>query len=283
MNNEIQIFSNEDFGEIRTIEKDGKVLFLGSDVAKSLGYSNTRDALARHCRSVVKHDVPHPQSPEKMLEMSFIPEGDVYRLITHSKLPDAERFESWVFDEVLPTIRKTGGYVNDDELFVDTYLSGESEEVKNIFRASLMAMRHQKEIITEQGERIGELEGRVEQQRQTIEDYQPKIDYLDTILACSDAVTTTQIAADYDISANRLNKILHEEGLQRKVGDQWILYHRHMGKGYTKSETIYIKHQGSRPKVAMQTKWTQKGRVAIYEILKSRGIVPKMDMDEQNV
>lgn len=127
---------------------------------------------------------------------------------------------------------------------------------------------------------IGELEGKVEQQRQTIEDYKPKVDYLDTILSCPDAVTTTQIAADYDLSAKRLNRILHEEGLQRCVGGQWILYHKHMGKGYTKSETIQITHRDGTSGVAMQTKWTQKGRVAIYEILKSRGITPKMDLAE---
>lgn len=140
-----------------------------------------------------------------------------------------------------------------------------------------MAMREQTKTIREQGERIDELEGTVENQRQTIEDYEPKVDYLDTILSCKDAVTTTQIAADYDISANRLNIILCEAGLQRKVGGQWILYHRHMGKGYTKSETIQITHKDGTAGVVMQTKWTQKGRVAIYEILKSRGIEPVMD------
>ena len=73
---------------------------------------NPRDAIIRHCRYVVKRDAPHPQSPDRKISMTFIPEGDLYRLIVHSKLPSAERFERWVFDEVLPTIRKTGGYVD---------------------------------------------------------------------------------------------------------------------------------------------------------------------------
>lgn len=107
---QLQIFKNEEFGSIRTIEENGKVLFCGSDVAKALGYSNKTDALLKHCRYIAKHDVPHPQSKTKTIEMIFITEGDLYRLITHSKLPSAERFESWVFDEVLPAIRKTGSY-----------------------------------------------------------------------------------------------------------------------------------------------------------------------------
>lgn len=116
MNNELQIFTNEQFGDIRTVEENGKVLLCGNDIATALGYSNPRDALYKHCRCVAKRDVPHPQSPDKQIEMSFISEGDVYRLIAHSKLPKAQEFESWVFDEVLPTIRKHGMYATDELL-----------------------------------------------------------------------------------------------------------------------------------------------------------------------
>lgn len=108
--NDLQIFSNPEFGSIRTLDEDGKVIFAATDVAKALGYSNPRDAISKHCRYVAKRDVPHPQAPDKTIEMSFIPEGDVYRLITHSNLPDAEKFEHWLFDDLLPTLRKTGSY-----------------------------------------------------------------------------------------------------------------------------------------------------------------------------
>ncbi len=108
--NEIKIFENAEFGSVRTIEENGKVMFCGKDVAAALGYSNTKDAIKRHCRWGVKHDLPHPQSPSKTIEMTFIPESDVYRLAAKSELPSAEKFESWIFDEVLPSIRKTGGY-----------------------------------------------------------------------------------------------------------------------------------------------------------------------------
>lgn len=105
--NELQIFSNPAFGEVRTLEEHGKPLFCGSDIAKALGYSNARDALSRHCKGVVKRDTPTTSGNQGM---SFIPEGDVYRLITHSKLPAAEQFEHWVFDEVLPALRQNGTY-----------------------------------------------------------------------------------------------------------------------------------------------------------------------------
>ena len=111
---EIEIFNNEEFGDIRTLEdENGKVLFCGSDVAKSLGYANAHDAVARHCRASVKRATP---ISGKMQDINFIPEGDVYRLITHSKLPNAQRFESWVFDEVIPSIRKHGAYMTDKVL-----------------------------------------------------------------------------------------------------------------------------------------------------------------------
>lgn len=110
---EISTFNNSEFGEIRTIQKDGGILFCGSDVAKALGYSNTRDALLRHCKGVVKCDTPTNGGVQSL---AFISEGDIYRLIAHSKLPNAQRFESWVFDEVLPSIRKHGAYMTDDIL-----------------------------------------------------------------------------------------------------------------------------------------------------------------------
>lgn len=105
--NALHVFKSKAFGQLRTIEEDGKILFCASDVAKALGYSNPRDAISRHCRGVVKRDAPTQGGVQAI---AFIQEGDVYRLITHSKLPSAERFESWVFDDVLPSLRKNGYY-----------------------------------------------------------------------------------------------------------------------------------------------------------------------------
>ena len=107
MENMIQVFENKEFGKVRTVEENGKVMFVASDVAKALGYSRPADAITAHCKGSVKHRLP---TNGGMQDLKIIPEGDVYRLVSHSKLPAAEKFESWVFDEVIPAIRKTGTY-----------------------------------------------------------------------------------------------------------------------------------------------------------------------------
>lgn len=110
-NTNMEIFKNEEFGSVRIIEEDGKYLFCASDVAKALGYSNVHSALQRHCNGVVKRDTV--TSTRGVQTLTYIPEGDVYRLIVHSKLPSAVRFERWVFDEVLPSLRANGIYITD--------------------------------------------------------------------------------------------------------------------------------------------------------------------------
>lgn len=108
--NDIKIFEKTEFGQIRTVEIDGQPYFVAADIAKALGYKDATNAIKQHCRWVVKHHIPHPQSPEKTIRVNIIPEGDVYRLITGSELPSAEDFEIWVYDDVLPSLRKTGSY-----------------------------------------------------------------------------------------------------------------------------------------------------------------------------
>ena len=118
--NDVKVFENEQFGKVRTLEENGKVLFCGKDIAVALGYSNPRDALNRHCRGVVKRDGvsittnQHGVTSEQTVEMSYIPEGDVYRLIINSRLPQAQKVEEWVFDDILPSIRKHGMYATDE-------------------------------------------------------------------------------------------------------------------------------------------------------------------------
>lgn len=109
---DLQIFKNEELGEIRGLEIDNKPYVVASDVAKALGYAKPNNAILQHCKYTLKWGIPHPQNTDKTLEVNLIPEGDIYRLIIKSKLPKAQDFEEWVMDEVLPTIRKTGGYIN---------------------------------------------------------------------------------------------------------------------------------------------------------------------------
>lgn len=129
--NELETFKNEEFGEVRTLLIDDKPYFCASDVAKALGYSKPNNAVLAHCRATLKQGIP---INGKIQEVNFIPEGDVYRLIMKSKLPSAEKFESWVMDEVLPTIRKTGGYINNVDLMVNTYFSDIPDDQKVLVR-----------------------------------------------------------------------------------------------------------------------------------------------------
>lgn len=265
--NELMIFNNPEFGEIRTIEEDGKVLFCGADVAKALGYSNSRDALSRHCRGVVKRDAPTSSGVQSM---SFIPEGDIYRLAAKSELPGAERFESWIFDEVLPSIRRHGVYMTPDTL--DQMIASPEFGIR-----LLSALKDERDKRLELETANAALLAENAQQRQAIEDFKPVREYVDTILQSEGTLATSQIAADYDLSAKRLNRILREEGIQRSVNGQWILYREHMGKGYTKSKTFHFTHSDGRPDTKMQTQWTQKGRLLIHQILTQRGIIAVMD------
>lgn len=117
--NQIKIFENPEFGKVRTVEIDGKPYFCGSDIAEALGYAKPNNAVAMHCRATLKQGIP---ISGKIQEVNFIPEGDVYRLVVRSKLPSAEKFERWVFDEVLPSIHKSGGYIAGQEQMTDSEL-----------------------------------------------------------------------------------------------------------------------------------------------------------------
>lgn len=129
--NEMQVFQNSEFGSLGVLEINGKPHFPATACAKILGYAKPHNAIAQHCRYSLKQGVPHPQNPGKNVEMNFISEGDLYRLIVHSKLPAAERFERWVFDEVLPSIRQTGGYGNMAEAL---------KQVTNTFTAAMSSV-----------------------------------------------------------------------------------------------------------------------------------------------
>ena len=144
--NELQVFNNSDFGCVRTLEADGKILFAASDIAKALGYTNPSKAVNDHCKGITKCYTPTEGGVQAL---NFIPEGDVYRLIAHSKLPSAEKIESWVFDEVLPTIHKTGSYSKP---------MSELEILQRSINQLVEQERKLKAIETQQGEQVKRLD-----------------------------------------------------------------------------------------------------------------------------
>lgn len=198
---EIQIFNNNEFGEVRTVMIGDKPYFVAKDVALALGYSNPQKAIRDHCKGVNETCIPTKGGNQNI---KVIPEGDIYRLIIRSKLPSAEKFESWVMDEVLPTIRKTGGFVEDDreEEFVNKYFPSFSEEVKISMIQDLL---------------------------KTNKELKPKAEYYDKTLQPANLRTMTDIAKDLGMSARKLNKLLHDIKIifPKKVDGKikgWYLY-----------------------------------------------------------
>ncbi|HDN3427798.1 phage antirepressor KilAC domain-containing protein [Staphylococcus aureus] len=247
---ELQVFQNSQFGNLEILTIEGKEWFPAIKVAEILGYTNPRKAIRDHAkeRGVTIRSVI--DSLGRNQDKKFIDEGNLYRLITRSKLPQAEQFEEWVFDEVLPAIRKHGIYATDNVI---------EQTIQNPDYIITVLTEYKKEkeqnLLLQQ--EIGELK--------------PKADYVDEILKSTGTLATTQIAADYGISAQKLNKLLHEARLQRKVNKQWVLYSEHMGKSYTESDTIAIVRSDGREDTVLQTRWTQKGRLKIHEIMTEFG------------
>lgn len=273
--NEIKIFNNPEFGDVRTLEIDGKPYFAAKDIASSLGYVNTSKAIGDHCKGVTKRYVgvetgirtdgtPAIQD----IEMSFIPEGDVYRLIVRSKLPQAEKFESWVFDEVLPSIRKSGLYapdelLNNPDLVIQAMTKLKEERLKT------EKLEAEKEVLA--------LENKAKEQM--INELRPKLNYLDVILGSKNLLNITQIAKDYGMSGVTMNKILEGLNIQYKQRDQWLLYSKYQSMGYTSSETVSYYDTRGQLQTRLATKWTQKGRLFLYEILKKNGTVPTIEKE----
>lgn len=265
-----QVFTHSEFGTLSIVTIDDKEYFPAVECAEILGYAKGRNAISTHCRYALKRGVPHPQNPDKTIEKIFIPEGDLYRLIARSKLPAAEKFERWVFDEVLPSIRKHGAYMTAPVL--QQVLSNPSSIID---LANALVAEHAKSAQLEQ--QVGRQTVLIQQQQTEIEEMRPKVTYLDTILQNASSIPVSVIAKDYGMSAVNFNKLLHELGIQYKCGKTWLLYSRYSKEGYT---TSYLAENSEGSYLGVQTNWTQKGRLFLYNTLKSRrSLVPLIERE----
>lgn len=238
MGSDMQIFKNEQFGEVRMIEENGKPLFCGSDVARALGYARPNDAIVDHCRCTVKRRIPHPQSPDKEIGMAFIPEGDVYRLIVRSKLPAADKFERWVFDEVIPSIRKNGGYIAGQETMSDVELMA---------RALIVAQN----VIEEKNRQISGL---------TEENLlmKPKAEYFDDLVDRKLLTNFRDTAKEFHLGQKRFIAFLTDNGYAYRDAKGRILPHqKHVDAGLF--EMKECRSERSRW-AGMQTLITPRGR-----------------------
>lgn len=246
---EVQVFSSEQFGSLRTYEEDGQVLFCGKDVAKALGYKDTTNAMKRHCRGVVKRH-PITDSLGRTQEAVFITEPDLYRLITHSKLQTAERFERWVFEEVLPAIRRTGGYM----------VAAKDETPEQIMaRAVLVA------------------QDTIERQKKQIDELKPKALFADAVAASDGTCLVGELAKmlkqnGVNIGQNRLFSWLRENGYLGKTGsNRNVPTQRSMEQGLFRIKETAVTHSDGHVTINRTPKVTGKGQRYFIEAFAKRG------------
>lgn len=261
---ELQTFSNAELGSVRTVTIDSKPYFVGKDVAEILGYCNTRDALAKRVDDEDKLDgVAICDSIGREQKPVLINESGLYSLILSSKLPGAKKFKRWVTSEVLPAIRRHGMYATDDLI-----------ANPDIAIAAFTALKQEREKAKALAETVAV-------QNQQIAEMKPKVSYYDIVLQCKDVLPISVIAKDYGWSANKMNKYLHNKGVQFKQGNKiWLLYQKYADKGYTSTKTHVYSDSLNNQHTAVHTYWTQQGRLFIYSLMKSDGNLPLIEQGD---
>jgi len=252
--NELQNFDFEG-NEVRTVLIDDEPYFVGKDVAEILGYKRQAKAINDHVEPEDKREdivnISQASQSGKAELTLLITEAGIYDLIFNSQLDSARRFKRWVTSDVLPTIRKHGMYATDELLNNPDLLIQVATQLKE--------------------ERTGRLLA-----EQQVQELKPKATYYDLILQNKSLLSVSKISKDYGMSARTMNTKLHELGVQFKQGDIWLLYAKYQDRGYTQTSTYALDEEHSK----VSTKWTQAGRLFIYELLKSEGILPVIEQED---
>lgn len=242
---------------VRTVTINDEAYFVGKDVAKILRYSNTQRSVNAHVDSEDKRGY-QISTPYGTQEMTVINESGLYSLILSSKMPQAKEFKHWVTSEVLPTIRKHGAYMTPAK--IEEVLTDPDTIIK---LATQLKQEREGRLIAEQ--KVNELT--------------PKATYYDKVLSDKSLVSITQIAKDYGMSGRAMNQKLHELKVIYKQGQTWLLYSKYQKTGWTHSETIMVPKKDGTEKAVLNTKWTQQGRLGLYELLKNNDIIPLIEQD----
>lgn len=239
MDNKPAVFESGEFGRVRVIEENGRALFCGTDVAKALGYVRPRNAVNAHCKGALKRG---SLTDGGVQELTFIPEGDVYRLITHSRLPGAERFEKWVFDEVLPAIRKTGGYLTPSLL---EQAAGDP--------AVLLAFAGQLLAEHEQSARL----------RRQVEAMRPKADFYDAFVRTEDCTNLRATAKELAMGERAFCRFLTEAGFLYRCPAGYLLpYNKPSNTGL-----FQVKDFWKNGRFGQQTVITPEGKAYLRSLL----------------
>jgi prophage antirepressor-like protein len=256
---EIQIFKNDRFGEVRTMVINDEPWFVGKDVASVLGYLNPQKAIRDHVDDEDRLGERIVLSGQNRMTI-LINESGLYALILSSKLPQAKEFKRWVTSEVLPSIRRNGAYLTDDALARFAEDPDYGIKLLNTLkreRTERLALMKENVTLSLENNRM-----------------KPMADYCARILACTDTVTVTQIAQDYGMTAQDFNEMLADMKIQYRCGRQWILYSGYKQQGFVQSATTtYTRYDGTKG-VRVSSRWTQLGRIFLYERLKGEGVMP---------
>lgn len=249
------------------LDEKGIAFFKLEDVARGLGFERNKngkmyimwDRVNKYLEDLSFHTC---------VENNFIPENIFYKLCMKANNEVARKFQDLVCDEILPSIRQNGGYI----------VSSEDDTEDEIMAKALLVAQ---KTIERKSERIKKLELDNQVKTQQIAELQPKATYYDLVLQCKDLLSATVIAKDYGMSAKAFNKLLHEEKIQFKQSDVWFIYQKYANKGYTQTKTQnYNKPDGTQG-AKSHMYWTQKGRLFLYDFLKTKGIVPTIEREEE--
>lgn len=253
----ITAFTNTEFGEVRTMMREGEPWFVAADVCRALDLTNPTIAVSR----LDEDEKAKLNLGLQGSDATIINEPGLYALVLGSRKPEAKAFKRWITHEVVPAIRKNGMYATNELLDNPDLLIEAATRIKA------------------QREKISALETTVAVQSQQLAEAAPKVSYYDLILNCKDLISVSKIAKDYGMSAVRMNDLLRDMGIQFRQGNVWLLYQKYAAQGYTSTKTHeYIGSDGdNHAKTA--TYWTQKGRLFIYNKLKEKGIVPLIERE----
>lgn len=242
------------FDDLKVKEENGQLMFDGETAAIGLGLTQSKSR-----KTYVRWETVSKYLSQKVGKGDFITEPQFYKLAIKANNETAEKFQDWVTSEVLPSIRKHGAYMTDKT--IEQVLTDPDTIIR--LATNLKTERQNNLVLTQQ-----------------VNELKPKADYADVILDNKALVTITFISKDYGMSGKTMNKLLHDLGVQYNQSGTWLLYAKHQTKGWTQSETHEVRRNDGTTKLVASTKWTQKGRLGLYELLKSNGYLPLIEQDK---
>lgn len=281
MENALQIFNNPKFGDLHGyLDANNTAWFNAKDVARGLGFieakkfSTCGENYIRWER--VNGYLKEFGYPAQVGKEDFLPENIVYRLAMKAKNEMAEDFQAWLADEVVPTIRKTGSYslkkIDYDKIIADPDFIIAMGQALKAEKAKVVQLTQKNSQLTQENAVL----------TQQVFEMTPKVKYYDLILQCKHAIPVTIIAKDYGMSPKKFNQLLHKLGIQYKVGGTWVLYSYYENRGWTASKTHNYTHKSTNlPDAAIHTYWTQQGRQGLYELLKIKGYLPLIELNDR--